>query len=210
MNESYSWYQALSKPTWAPPSWLFGPVWTVLYTIIAVTFGTVFYRAFMGKIPWIVALPFALNLVFNAAFTPLQFWLKNNLLASIDILLVLGTLVWALCALYSFGLKLHIETGTPTFLVKLLTERQFFTPDLGQVLAEEKLLSSFDVNDIATEALGIYAIASETLVGNDEARRLAWMRSHNDALNGVPASLVLSAQGLVAAVAYLDAMRAPI
>jgi len=45
------------------------------------------------------------------------------------------------------------ETGTPTFLVKLLTERQFFTPDLGQVLAEEKLLSSFDVNDIATEAL---------------------------------------------------------
>lgn len=45
------------------------------------------------------------------------------------------------------------ETGTPTFLVKLLTERQFFTPDLSQVLAEEKLLSSFDVDDIATEAL---------------------------------------------------------
>ena len=50
----------------------------------------------------------------------------------------------------------------------------------------------------------------DALVGNDEARRLAWMRSHNDALNGVPATLVLSAQGLVAAVAYLDAMRAPI
>jgi len=50
----------------------------------------------------------------------------------------------------------------------------------------------------------------EALVGNDEARRLAWMRSHNDALNGVPAALVLSAQGLVAAVAYLDAMRAPV
>jgi len=50
----------------------------------------------------------------------------------------------------------------------------------------------------------------DALVGNDEARRLAWMRSHNDALNGVPAALVLSAQGLVAAVAYLDAMRAPV
>ncbi len=50
----------------------------------------------------------------------------------------------------------------------------------------------------------------DALVGNDEARRLAWMRSHNDALNGVPATLVLSAQGLVATVAYLDAMRAPI
>jgi tryptophan-rich sensory protein len=87
----------------------------VLYVIIAITFGTVFYKAFTGKIPWLVALPFALNLVFNFAFTPLQFGLKNNLLAAIDILLVLGTLVWALFAIYSFGLKLHIETGAPTY-----------------------------------------------------------------------------------------------
>ena len=50
----------------------------------------------------------------------------------------------------------------------------------------------------------------DALVGNDEARRLAWMRSPNDALGGVPATLILSAQGLVAAVAYLDAMRAPV
>jgi hypothetical protein len=45
------------------------------------------------------------------------------------------------------------ETGTPTFLVKLLTERQFFTPDLSRVVAQEQILSSFDVEDIATEAL---------------------------------------------------------
>ncbi len=50
----------------------------------------------------------------------------------------------------------------------------------------------------------------DALVGNDESRRLAWMRSPNDALGGVPATLILSAQGLVAAVAYLDAMRAPV
>lgn len=50
----------------------------------------------------------------------------------------------------------------------------------------------------------------DALVGNDEARRLAWMRSPNDALGGVPATLILTAQGLVAAVAYLDAMRAPL
>jgi benzodiazapine receptor len=41
-----------------------------------------------------------LNLIFNFAFTPIQFGLKNNLLASIDILLVLGTLVWALFAIF--------------------------------------------------------------------------------------------------------------
>ncbi len=50
----------------------------------------------------------------------------------------------------------------------------------------------------------------DALVGNDEARRLAWMRSHNDALNGTPAALILGAQGLVATVEYLDAMRAPL
>jgi tryptophan-rich sensory protein len=112
---TYNWYQTLIRPTWAPPSWLFGPVWSVLYAIIAVTFGTVFYKVFTKEIPWIVALPFALNLICNAAFTPLQFGLRNNLLAAIDILLVLGTLVWALYALYSFGLTRHIETGAATY-----------------------------------------------------------------------------------------------
>jgi benzodiazapine receptor len=97
---TYTWYSTLIKPFWAPPSWLFGPVWTVLYAIIAVTFGTVFYKAFSGTLPLLVALPFALNLIFNFAFTPLQFGLKNNLLASIDILLVVITLVWALYALW--------------------------------------------------------------------------------------------------------------
>lgn len=106
-----NWYQTLIRPTWAPPSWLFGPVWTVLYAIIAVTFGTVFYKVFTREIPWIIALPFALNLVFNAAFTPLQFGLKNNLLAAIDILLVLGTLVWALYALYTFGQRAGSTTS---------------------------------------------------------------------------------------------------
>ncbi|MEF3692007.1 MAG: TspO/MBR family protein [Candidatus Moraniibacteriota bacterium] len=95
-----NWYATLIKPVWSPPGWLFGPVWTFLYILIAISFGTVFYRAFAGKLSWWVALPFALNLVFNFAFTPLQFGLKNNLLASIDILLILGTLIWAMTVIY--------------------------------------------------------------------------------------------------------------
>ena len=98
--QSYNWYSQLIKPTWAPPSWLFGPVWTILYTIIAVTFGTVFYKAINKEIPWVVTIPVILNLIFNFAFTPLQFGLKNNLLAAIDILLVLGTLIWALVLIW--------------------------------------------------------------------------------------------------------------
>lgn len=99
--ETTRWYSQLIKPTWAPPSWLFGPVWTVLYAIIFVSFGAVFYKAFTKQIPWIVAIPFALNLFFNFIFTPIQFGLKNNFLASVDILLVVGTLLFALAAIWN-------------------------------------------------------------------------------------------------------------
>lgn len=92
---TYNWYSQLTKPSWSPPSWLFGPVWTFLYVIIAFSFGTIFYKVFTKEISWVVALPFALNLLFNFAFTPIQFGLKNNWLAAIDILLVVGTLIWA-------------------------------------------------------------------------------------------------------------------
>ncbi len=98
--DTFLWYQILIKPSWAPPSWLFGPVWTVLYVLIAISFGKVFYMAARKQIPFMTALPFILNLIFNFAFTPLQFGLKNNLLAGIDILLVLATLIWAMAAIY--------------------------------------------------------------------------------------------------------------
>lgn len=98
--DTYLWYSQLIKPTWAPPAWLFGPVWTVLYAIIAISFATVFYRAAHKKIRPAITLPFALNILFNLIFTPIQFGLQNNLLAAVDILLVLGTLIWATIVIY--------------------------------------------------------------------------------------------------------------
>ena len=101
--ETYNWYSQLIKPNWAPPGWLFGPVWTFLYVLIAVSFGKVFLMVWRKEIAFVVALPFILNLIFNFAFTPLQFGLKNNLLSAIDILLVLGTLIWAMIAIYPYA-----------------------------------------------------------------------------------------------------------
>lgn len=100
MNNTTSWYSQLVKPTWAPPSWLFGPVWSVLYIIIFISFGTVFYKVFNKELPAALAIPFVLNIIFNLLFTPIQFVLKNNYLAALDILLVLGTLTWLIIAIY--------------------------------------------------------------------------------------------------------------
>jgi tryptophan-rich sensory protein len=99
--QNYTKYQDLIKPTWSPPAYLFGPVWTFLYVLIAISFGKVFIMTWQKIIPFAVALPFILNLIFNFAFTPIQFGLKNNLLASVDILLVLSTLIWAMIAIFS-------------------------------------------------------------------------------------------------------------
>lgn len=101
MNESQT-YMEFIKPDWAPPSWLFGPVWSVLYLLIAISFGKVFWMFIQKQIPFAVALPFILNLFFNAVFTYLQFGLQNNTLASIDIILVLGTLVWGMIEIYHY------------------------------------------------------------------------------------------------------------
>jgi tryptophan-rich sensory protein len=103
MSEAYNWYSQLKKPSWSPPSWLFGPVWTVLYVLIAVSFGAVFVMAGRNQIAWIVALPFVLNLIFNFAFTYIQFGLKNNFLAALDILLTLGTLIWAIIVIFPYA-----------------------------------------------------------------------------------------------------------
>ena len=100
MNNTTKYFSELIKPTWAPPAYLFGPVWTILYILIAVSFGKVFILLFQKQISFSIALPFILNLIFNFSFTYFQFGLKNNYLAAADILLVLITLIWALIVIY--------------------------------------------------------------------------------------------------------------
>ncbi|MCL7462804.1 ATP-binding protein [Pseudomonas sp. NW5] len=85
------------------------------------------------------------------------------------------------------------ETGTPTFLVDLLTERRIFAPDLEHLMASESLLSAFEVGDISTEALmfqaGYLTIDSVRRIGAQPRYRLRYPNlevrsSLNDALLG--------------------------
>jgi translocator protein len=63
------WYASLAKPSWNPPGWLFGPVWTVLYGMMAVAAWLVWRRQ-----GWCRALGIYLaQLLLNAAWTPIFF-----------------------------------------------------------------------------------------------------------------------------------------
>ena len=96
------WYNNLAKPSWTPSPATIGLIWRVLYPIIAVTFGFVFWRAFRRSLPRAVALPFAVNLVANIIFTPIQFGLRSLPLASGDILIVWATILWAAWAVWPY------------------------------------------------------------------------------------------------------------
>lgn len=74
-------YQSLERPSWAPPSWLFGPAWTVLYVTIAVAGWLVWRRVGLGP----ALVPYAVQLVLNAAWTPLFFGADRFGLAFADI-----------------------------------------------------------------------------------------------------------------------------
>jgi tryptophan-rich sensory protein len=94
------WYRTLWKPSWTPAPKTIGLIWQILYPIIIVTFGFMFVQAFRRKIPWMVALPFAINLVANLIFTPIQFGMRNLPLAAVDILIVWGTIIWMMVVIW--------------------------------------------------------------------------------------------------------------
>ncbi len=70
MTEITGWYQMLVKPSWNPPNWLFGPVWTVLYLAMGVAFGLVWHSDHPGKRLGmrLFAVQFALNIAWSFLF----------------------------------------------------------------------------------------------------------------------------------------------
>ena len=103
-NESWrDWYSSLSKPEWTPNASTISAIWTLLYPIIFVTYAYVFAKVIKKKYPKHVAVPFFLNLIFNFAFTPIFFGLKNIPFATIDILAVWVTIVWSAVAIWRYS-----------------------------------------------------------------------------------------------------------
>ncbi len=73
----FEWYDSLAKPSWTPAPSTISLIWSVLYPLIVVSFGFVFVQAFRKKLPWKVAVLFAINLVVNLLFMPIFAGLRN-------------------------------------------------------------------------------------------------------------------------------------
>ena len=91
------WYAALDKPSWTPPGSLIGRVWSVLYTIMAVAAWLVWKKGGFARQRRPLGI-FGLQLLLNAAWTPLFFGLRRPDLAFAEILLLWAAIVWTITA----------------------------------------------------------------------------------------------------------------
>lgn len=77
-----SWYKDLVKPSWNPPNWLFGPVWTTLYFLQAVSAFLIWKTiSFKKVLPWLL---FFGQLALNFSWPPLFFIAHELLWASVE------------------------------------------------------------------------------------------------------------------------------
>lgn len=95
-----TYYASITKPFFAPEPWVFGLAWGIIYPLIAIAAFYALYLAVKGRLSLKLIGVFLVNMLANFAFTPLQLNYPEAPWASLDILVVLGTLVYLQCAFW--------------------------------------------------------------------------------------------------------------
>lgn len=95
-----SWYSGLVKPWFTPPGWLFGPAWTILFTLMGVALYCVWME--WGKSPLVpfALLAFAVQFVFNVLWSYLFFGLQSPYAGLVGILVLLVAIIITLLLFY--------------------------------------------------------------------------------------------------------------
>lgn len=93
------WYERLAKPKWRPPNWLFGPAWTILYLMIAISGWLVWRQAGFIAAPFPLAVYFV-SLLFNATWSVFFFGLHRPNLAFLDVVLLWVSIVATIVLFY--------------------------------------------------------------------------------------------------------------
>ena len=95
-----TWYAALAKPSWNPPNWLFGPVWTMLYVCMSVAAWLVWRQGGLRQAHRPLSL-FAVQLVLNAAWSWLFFGFQMPGVAFVEVLVLLAAIAATTVAFWS-------------------------------------------------------------------------------------------------------------
>ena len=103
MPDFRPWYDALVKPSWTPAPSTIGLIWTIVYPLIAVAVVSTIAKVLRGDLPRIVLVPLVLNILVNVAFTPILFGMHDLRLATVDIFVVVATIVWWMALVWRPG-----------------------------------------------------------------------------------------------------------
>ena len=91
-----TWYVTLVKPVFNPPSWVFGPVWTVLYLLMGISL----YMVWIKRVEIKAMIFFGVQLFLNALWSIIFFGLNNPLYAFIEIILLWFSIVFTIYYFY--------------------------------------------------------------------------------------------------------------
>jgi len=100
MSSVTDWYLTLKKPSWNPPGYVFGPIWTILYIMIAISGWRVYVKASSSKQKQQAFVFYGLQLGFNLFWSFFFFFLQSPLLGLIDILALLICIALNIKAFY--------------------------------------------------------------------------------------------------------------
>ncbi len=98
-----SWYAALEKPSWNPPNQIFGPVWSLLYTMMGISSWMVWLRRAVQPIGKALGL-YGVQLFLNALWTVCFFGLQSPSLALINIAVLLLFIIWSIIEFYRISI----------------------------------------------------------------------------------------------------------
>jgi len=104
--EASTFYASLTFPVWAPPAWLFGPVWTVLYGMMALAAWIIWRSGGWARRKAALTV-FVIQLLVNALWSWLFFGWKQGGLAFVDIVLLWILVAWTLWAFW----KIRVIAG---------------------------------------------------------------------------------------------------
>jgi benzodiazapine receptor len=99
-----AWYEKLEKPRWRPPNWLFAPVWSLLYLAVALAGWLVWRQTGIagGALPLSL---YAIQLLLNAAWTPIFFGLHRIGAALIEIIALVVAIVLTMFAFWQVDVR---------------------------------------------------------------------------------------------------------